>query len=263
MKHRDNFTFIFFIFYCCFFCQAITDFWLVLLGIRKANCSSLDLEGQITAWLEASKLYHICVAVKLEAWIRPWYRLPPIPTDVCDLSRGEWRASGLYCSLPGSPNETLRNFKLSRSLVVLCEFRKFMDLNGNHPCQSQWPRCLRHELSSPTQTLESWVPIPLKSWISACVYSVLVLFYVGSGLATSWSFVQEFLPIVYRIKKLKKRPNPKGLQSHRGGKMKITQYFRHVHAFIAINIPQTAGPIKHCVAHLDDIFSIFLFYLFS
>jgi hypothetical protein len=38
-----------------------------------------------------------------------------------------------------------------------------------------------------------------------CVY---VFLCVGSGLATVWSPVQEVLPTVYRIKKLKKRRKP-------------------------------------------------------
>jgi hypothetical protein len=37
------------------------------------------------------------------------------------------------------------------------------------------PRGLRHELSSPAQTLGSWVRIPLKAWMSVCVYSVFML----------------------------------------------------------------------------------------
>jgi hypothetical protein len=37
---------------------------------------------------------------------------------------------------------------------------------------------VRHELSSLTQTLESWVRIPFKAWMSVCVYSVFVLFCV-------------------------------------------------------------------------------------
>jgi hypothetical protein len=45
-------------------------------------------------------------------------------------------------------------------------------------CRSQWPRGLRHELSSPAQTLGSWVRIPLEAWMSGCVYSVFVLFCV-------------------------------------------------------------------------------------
>jgi hypothetical protein len=38
--------------------------------------------------------------------------------------------------------------------------------------RSQWPRGLRHELSSLPRTLGSWVRIPLKAWMSVCVYSV-------------------------------------------------------------------------------------------
>jgi hypothetical protein len=30
----------------------------------------------------------------------------------------------------------------------------------------QWPRGLRHELSSPVQTLGSWVRIPHEAWMS-------------------------------------------------------------------------------------------------
>jgi hypothetical protein len=110
--------------------------------------------------------------------------------------------------------------------------------------RSQWPRGLRHELSSLARrwdrgfeshsrygclcafilclwpdppsnarfkawtvfarsTLGSWVRIPLKVWMSVCVYSVFM----------AWSPDQEVLPTVYRFKKLKKRPrsNKKGL----------------------------------------------------
>jgi hypothetical protein len=45
-------------------------------------------------------------------------------------------------------------------------------------CRSQWPRGLRHELSSLARTLGSWVRIPLEAWMSVCVYSVFVLFCV-------------------------------------------------------------------------------------
>jgi hypothetical protein len=45
------------------------------------------------------------------------------------------------------------------------------------------------------------------------VYSVFILFCVGSGLVAAWSPVERVLPTVYRIKKLEKKrwePN-KGL----------------------------------------------------
>jgi hypothetical protein len=38
----------------------------------------------------------------------------------------------------------------------------------------QWPRGLTHELSPSAWTLRSWVRIPLKAWMSVCVYSVFV-----------------------------------------------------------------------------------------
>jgi hypothetical protein len=50
---------------------------------------------------------------------------------------------------------------------------------------SLWPHSLRHELSSPAQTLGSWVRIPLEALMSVFVYSVFMLFCsAGSGLAT-------------------------------------------------------------------------------
>jgi hypothetical protein len=44
--------------------------------------------------------------------------------------------------------------------------------------RSQWPRGLRHELSSPAGTLWSWVRIPLEIWMSVGVYSLFMLFCV-------------------------------------------------------------------------------------
>jgi hypothetical protein len=41
--------------------------------------------------------------------------------------------------------------------------------------RSQWPRCLRHDVSSPTQTLGLCVRIPLEAWLSVHVYSVFML----------------------------------------------------------------------------------------
>jgi hypothetical protein len=38
--------------------------------------------------------------------------------------------------------------------------------------RSQWPRGLRHELSSSARTLGSWVRIPRMAWMSVCVYPV-------------------------------------------------------------------------------------------
>jgi hypothetical protein len=57
-------------------------------------------------------------------------------------------------------------------------------------CRSQWPRGLRHKLSSPAQTPGSWVRIPLKAWMSVCVYSVYAVLCAGNCIATGWSPVQ-------------------------------------------------------------------------
>jgi hypothetical protein len=49
--------------------------------------------------------------------------------------------------------------------------------------RSQWPRGLRHELSSLARTLGSWVQIPLEAWMSICAFILCVVLCVGSGLA--------------------------------------------------------------------------------
>jgi hypothetical protein len=41
--------------------------------------------------------------------------------------------------------------------------------------RSQWPRGLRHELSSPPPTLISWVRIPLEAWMFMCVLCAFIL----------------------------------------------------------------------------------------
>jgi hypothetical protein len=48
--------------------------------------------------------------------------------------------------------------------------------------RSQWPHSLKHGMSSPVETLGSWVRIPLKAWMSAFI--LFVLYCVSSGLAT-------------------------------------------------------------------------------
>jgi hypothetical protein len=78
-------------------------------------------------------------------------------------------------------------------------------------CRSQWPRCPRHEMSSPTWILGSWVRIPLEAWMFVCVYSVSVLSCVGSGLATGLHPSKEsYQPsISVRLRNLiKRRPRP-------------------------------------------------------
>jgi hypothetical protein len=53
-----------------------------------------------------------------------------------------------------------------------------------HSCRSQMTRGLMHELSSFSRTLRLWVRIPQKPRMSVCVFSVFMLFCVGSGLTT-------------------------------------------------------------------------------
>jgi hypothetical protein len=60
-------------------------------------------------------------------------------------------------------------------------------------------RGLRYELSSLAPTLGSWVRIPLKAWMCR-IYSVFVLSFVDSGLATCSSPVQGILATVLGLR---------------------------------------------------------------
>jgi hypothetical protein len=107
-----------------------------------------------------------------------------------------------YCA---SKACTLNSYPLSlcvRDNIDLLQTLKF--------CRSQWPRGLRHEPSSPTRTLGSWVPIPIESLMSACVFSVCVVLCVGSGLSSGWSPVQGVLLTVCRLRNLKSGQGPQG-----------------------------------------------------
>jgi hypothetical protein len=60
---------------------------------------------------------------------------------------------------------------------------KFSGLYG----ETQWPRGLRHELSSLARPLGSWVRIPLRAWMfGLCMrlFCVFVVLCLDSGLAT-------------------------------------------------------------------------------
>jgi hypothetical protein len=48
-----------------------------------------------------------------------------------------------------------------------------------HHIRSQWP--CGHELSSPAQTLGSWVRIALKAWLLVCAFILFVLSYVQAA----------------------------------------------------------------------------------
>jgi hypothetical protein len=72
-----------------------------------------------------------------------------------------------------------RCYRQKCELLILSEYSPAMtitDKQGNLPITLA-ARC-RHELPSPAQTMGSWVRIPLKAWMSLCVYSVFLLSYV-------------------------------------------------------------------------------------
>jgi hypothetical protein len=80
----------------------------------------------------------------------------------------------------------------------------------DYMCRSQWPRGLRHELSSLARTLGSWVRNPLKAWMSVCAFIMclccpLCRWRPCDGLITR---PRSLTVCVKKIKELKKRPGP-------------------------------------------------------
>jgi hypothetical protein len=65
--------------------------------------------------------------------------------------------------------------------------------------RSQWPRGLKHKMSSSPQTLRLRVRIHPKVWLSLCFCSVFMLSCVGSDLATGSSPMQGVLPTICNI----------------------------------------------------------------
>jgi hypothetical protein len=63
--------------------------------------------------------------------------------------------------------------------------------------RSQWPRGLRHELSSLARTLWSWVRIPLEVWMSLRLFCVCVVIFLlhtrNCGICCSCSVVKGVL----------------------------------------------------------------------
>jgi hypothetical protein len=70
----------------------------------------------------------------------------------------------------------------------------------------QWPRGLRHTLLLRSSTGIVGSNPSRKSDVSAFFLCARVVLCIGSGLAWGWSPVQGVLPIVYRLKTLKREP---------------------------------------------------------
>jgi hypothetical protein len=110
--------------------------------------------------------------------------------------------SSFFNTIPTHPNMFQHPARKSKRMALTTEKEWNFRLVYCIGCRSQCPNGLRHEVSSPAETLGSWVRIPLEALMFVCVYSVFVLPCVGSGLATDWSPVERVLPTVYKIKKL-------------------------------------------------------------
>jgi hypothetical protein len=77
--------------------------------------------------------------------------------------------------------------------------------------RSQYQRGLKHELSSLSRTLGSWVRISVMAWMfGVCIglFCVRVVLCLGRGFATGCTLVQGVLLSVKMITEMNKRPGP-------------------------------------------------------
>jgi hypothetical protein len=106
-----------------------------------------------------------------EIWVllSPPAPLPPLPRSLVlqdVLLMGPQVQS--YTLLPFLCSRFISKFLHTQTLHVNSEY-------VSPHCRSQWPCGLRHEQSSPAQTLGSWAWIPFEARMYVCVYSVFML----------------------------------------------------------------------------------------
>jgi hypothetical protein len=155
----------------------------------------------------SSVWYYVC-SVTLGGTVVRFSRIENFLKTFCSMS-GYWKLPTLKSKLVNLLFHFLTcQSDLGVGLFQLCVLLKWKYLLNKFKCfsvinkvnsRSQWPHCLKHELSSLAWTLGSWVRIPLNAWIfGLCMRSfcVCVVLCLGSDLATGWSLVQGALPSV-------------------------------------------------------------------
>jgi hypothetical protein len=103
-----------------------------------------------------------------------------------------------------------------------------------------------HELSSPAQTLGSWVRIPLEAWMCMRLFYLSVVLCVGSGLATGWSSSKESYRLCIGLRNWKRGQGP-------------TKGRRAIIIIIIIIIPQNLLVIEAFVLQMGHIYSATIF----
>jgi hypothetical protein len=106
-----------------------------------------------------------------EAW--PWsWPLPEAQSLWVCTTRHSWCSTDSF---------TIGYIHVLRHMQNVHYFLGLSKSQAYYTCsRSQWPGGLWHEMFSLARTLGSWVRIPLKAWMSVCVYS---MFLLGCGLA--------------------------------------------------------------------------------
>jgi hypothetical protein len=144
--------------------------------------SVTDLYGRILGFLDRSSYFFFQVAAQL--YSRGWVEIIIIlkcAFQILTMKLPPFQVWSSCCQLSqlSKLRETLSQISQPSNLVssVIAYWVTYKDFHfvGDHR-----PRGLRHEISSPAQTLGSWVRIPLDAYTSVYVYSVFVLSCVPS-----------------------------------------------------------------------------------
>jgi hypothetical protein len=144
--------------------------WIWLRRLTERSRVAQSVHRWITGWA-------ICVWFPAGRASKPDITYPPTIKWVLGAISSEIKWSGHEADHSHSSSAEVKNIWIYTTTPPYT-FKTWCLINIDHAIvrRSQWPRSLRHELSSPAQTLGSWARISLKAYMSMCFYSVFVLF---------------------------------------------------------------------------------------
>jgi hypothetical protein len=152
----------------------------------------LDPPGFLANIFSSFNFSHLCcIGISGPA---PWHTQPPVlfvslalypalnlwerENNQSSQSSVEEKNPWIFTSTVNERTESKRMFCKYFKEYTFNTKQQYVICDLSLPRRSQWPHSLKHELSSLVWKLGSWVRIPLKVWMSVCVYAVFMLYCV-------------------------------------------------------------------------------------